>query len=435
MPAFIVNGMPAAPLTSIWDCGFEQQGSSHAVSLAYNGLVSLRQFLSGYRKSIRERNGANSDPGWAGGGDWQSVPFRVAVREAVLGIAIQRLDPAPLLTGVGFQNLDGAVLTRVSCSTTNIWSLRRAGSTELANAGFLDIGSDFTYFFLHSFHDHSNGFIRFYADLFEQDRQIGTFDGDTSDQTDVYAARVYGDTATTVVGNGHAWDDIAVYARTLYVSGVNGTNPAQTQTVTGVTSGATAVIDQVEFDDGDATKAILYLAEVVGDFEAGEALTFSGGGTAQAENNHPQDIHGMIRPIFYRYRVPISTIQSNWTRSAGAATDHEAIDDRISDDGESLETSASGTVNEHGLEPAPAGLYAGVEFVRPMVVAEQDSGGVGSIHLSLRSGSTVSNGDALPVPGAVGLVQAGAAMRDPDTGDPWEVQAADEATLLLESAP
>lgn len=434
MAAFLVNGMTAAPITPIYACGFEHQGASHAISLGYNGLVALRQFLPGYRQSIRERNGVNSDPGQSGGGDWQTVPFRVAVREAVLGLAIRRLDPAPLLTGVGFQNIGGAVLSRVQCSTSSIWTLHRAGSAELANAGFRDIGDGFTYFFLHSFHDQNVGFMRFYADGFELDRQLAYFDGDTSDSADVYAARVYGDTATTAVNNGHAWDDVVVYARTLFVSAIDGTAPAQGQTVTGDTSGATAVIDQVEPDDADPTKAVLYIAEVVGDFVAGEALTFSGGGTAQAENAHPEDIHGLIRPVFIRHRVPVSDVQSNWTRSAGNA-DYECIDDRLADDGESLVATEPELVNEHGLEPAPSGLYAGAVFVQPMAIAEQDSGGVGSLHLALRSGSTVSNGDAIPVPGVAGLVQAGATTRDPDTGDEWSVEAADAATLLLESAP
>lgn len=298
--------------------------------------------------------------------------------------------------------------------------------------GFRDLGGNYTYFFLHSFHDQSQGFVRLYADNFEASRLMGEGTGDTSDSANVHAGHFYTAPQTPVGTYNYAFDDVVVYARTLFVSSFTGA--AAGETITGGTSGATAVIDAVEPDDADATKAVLYLAEVTGDFEQGETLMISGGGSGDTENAHPEDIHGLIRPVFIRYRVPTSTIESNWTRSGGAATDHEAINDRLTDNGEYLEATAAGTVNEHGLESAPAGLYAGVAFVMPQAVAEQDSGGVGSLHLALRSGSTISNGDAIPVPGTAGLVQAAATTLNPDTGEPWAVDEADAVTLRIESA-
>lgn len=443
MPAFMVNGLTAAPMTAVWASGFEmgEPANDGLASVSGTPVYSTTE----YNKSLASRKvidggGVDPNPGRAiqFEGSAQTNLFRASLRELVIGFYFLRPQ---VINACSIRLADATLTTRftiigTSSSLNSAWRVfqgapNSAASNYLATAPVdLLVGQ---YYFGHVFMDPTVGFFRGYLDDFRQASRVMTFSGNTSGAADPYIAAVL---FIGSVGRNMLIDDLVVYARTLFIENVAGPLIFRGQSITDTVSGATAVVDAVEFDRLDPTKAVVYMSDVLGDFGAGNPLSFQAGGTAQAVNAHPEDIHGLVHRVYIRRQKMVTTIQSNWTRNGGAS-DHEAISDLpIADNGLYLEATSAGLVNEHGVDNAVAGLYGGADFAYVQAFATQDgTGTVASLDLGVNSGSATATDGPLPVSATPGLIVGPVVMRNPDTGDYWKIAETDAVTVTLESAP
>jgi hypothetical protein len=312
--------------------------------------------------------------------------------------------------------------------------LRNGTTVASGSAGSLDAEiatPDMLYTFFHAYMHTSTGFAHVFSGTLDLAHRVTTWTGDTVDFATVTANQLF-----IQSGSSQNWavDDVVVYARTLFYTSFSSTAVAIGQTVTGGTSGATATVDAVETE---GTNGVVYLYLVSGDFVSGEALTFSGGGTATSANALPASIYGLAAPVFIRARAPTSDLTSpaEWTRSSGA-DDYAAIDDPPhTSDGLYLSASATGQKSKHALANAPASLYSGAAFVAVQVGAYQDSGGIGSIRYNVTDGATTNTGADKAVSGVDAAVYGDIISRGLDSGVEWTNTEIDALILELESRP
>jgi hypothetical protein len=241
-----VGKLIAAPLTPIWQSGFEMG------TLLGDGFISSAGSVvattTEYHKSLNEILGAASDPGRAQRttGLTTKTMRVLGIREFVFGYALRHTSPTNQIY-VYFQNSAAQTLVQPRIFPSYEVSLRRNNTTVASSAsGAFDASLAYRYGIFHAYVADSNGFMHFYDTNFDLAHRIATFNGDTTDYTsDSTLNRLYIESEFY----GSWWlDDLVVYARTLFYSGFSGTAVAVGQTVTDGTSGATATIDAVETD-------------------------------------------------------------------------------------------------------------------------------------------------------------------------------------------
>jgi len=179
--------------------------------------------------------------------------------------------PAFLWSGSG--GIAGRVIFK---NASNVLEILR-GSTSVATGVALPTGRYLT-FLIHVYQANSGGRVRVWIDKTAAATPDLEFNGDTKEST--YLAESFS------INDFHLtdWDDIVINTMTVaYDTGVGGVAVAG-ETLTGATSGATAVVTSVK--SGNATAGVLYLENWNGtDFQDNEQITT--GGTFDADVNAP----------------------------------------------------------------------------------------------------------------------------------------------------
>jgi len=108
---------------------------------------------------------------------------------------------------------------------------------------------------------------------------------------------------TTLTGFGPDWDDVFIFARSMYYTNGDPTPPTVGATLTGTNSAATATITHV-FDNG-AGDGCVFVTVVSGTFELGEPLT---AGAWDGEANHAlgNDEDSLWVPELYQFLEPLT---------------------------------------------------------------------------------------------------------------------------------
>lgn len=196
------------------------------------------------------------------------------------------------------------------------------------------------------------------------------------------------------------YDDLMIFARSMYYHGASGSVPAVGATITGGTSGATAVITNV-FDNG-AGSGCYFVRTVTGAFQAAETISSGGwsGTTGNALANDQDSLWFKEQYIFTR--AINGDIATGWTSSTGVAHYTEVDDAATTTD--FVSTNTANQVDEFSTTGSlPPGAEIGAVTV--------------SVYARLNGVSTVNN----IRPG----MDDGAADIDADADSPlsgsWEV--------------
>jgi hypothetical protein len=115
------------------------------------------------------------------------------------------------------------------------------------------------------------------------------------------------------------YDEFLLFARSLYWSSGSGTLPVAGDTITGSSSGATAIVTHAF---SDSTDGAFFVRTVAGAFIAGETITSSGwsGAAGNTLSNTEADLWV---PEVYGFNRPLSSdLQKEWTNTTNASGDH-----------------------------------------------------------------------------------------------------------------
>lgn len=171
------------------------------------------------------------------------------------------------------------------------------------------------------------------------------------------------------------FDDFMVFARSMYYSGASGTVPSPGATITGGTSGATAIITHV-FDNG-AGAGCFFVRTVSGTFSASESISQGGwSGTAgNALGNNEASL--WVREQYIILATTDSDISTGWSNTtSGGASHYTEIDDAATTT-DYVSTNTDSQVDEYGTSIT---LPPGAEIEAVCVSAYSRLNGVSAVN-------------------------------------------------------
>lgn len=281
-----------------------------------------------------------------------------------------------------------------------------SGGTVLATSTSPIPAGRWVLFELHAYIDDTNGFFRIYLDGSDT-AFVEANNTDTNPNSIEPGISRIG--LTVPLGGG--WDDLAINSITMLYDGGSGSAPTLGSTITGGTSGATAIVTGYE---GDATSGRLWLENVNLDpnpFQDNE--TISGSGFSALVNAPTASFISGLEPQSTRIgdgHVIIlrpngdDTIQLNG--SDGNQIDNYAlVNDPAGAPNESnyVETSTANNGDLYHLQSFSdagfgSGQVAGVNAVEVVAWAKRSGASIPNIELAVKSNMTTDYGDKIALP-------------------------------------
>lgn len=171
------------------------------------------------------------------------------------------------------------------------------------------------------------------------------------------------------------FDDFMIFARSMYYHGGSGTLPSVNQTITGGTSGATAVITHV-FDTSNS--GCFFVRTVSGTFQVGESLSNGAGWTGIANNalgNNEASLWVKEQYIFTR--AINGDVLKGWSNTTSGAGDHWTEVDDAATTTDFISTNTANQVDEY---TTTGSLPPGAEIEAVCVSALARLNGVSSVN-------------------------------------------------------
>ena len=283
-----------------------------------------------------------------------------------------------------------------STQSTGVLALIRNTTTLVSSSAGVIPGNQWNWLHCWVFVDNTTGFA--HARIGSWGNLVATVTGADTQQhaTNNFAdqARIGALTTSPLVTYS---DDLMIFARSIYFSGGSGTLPSSGATLTGSTSGATCLIQQI-YSDGSG-KGCYFIHTVTGTFQAGETIT-SGGWSGTSGNALGNDQASLWVPEQYIFLGTLtSDIAAGFTSSTGASHYTEVDDAATITD--YVSTNTNGQVDEYDVNVV---LPPGADISAVDISAYARLNGVSAvsaIRCGFNDGSTpVDNSANSPLSGA-----------------------------------
>lgn len=324
------------PLTCVFQSGFEyndQARDKFSTATGYATSTSTPHQNTGF-------GGARHwNPGSGNFAQTQSFP---TLREYVAVCAFYPSAGIPTLT---MHEPTGDFQTRYLLSATTGAITIRRGSSDLITSASSSFATN-TWHWLHTWGkiDNTTGFARArigsWANLVAEITGVDT----QQDASNNYTDSVRLDST----GGVSYFDDLKVYARSMYYTGGTGGAgvPVVGNTLTGVNSGATLVVTHV-FDNAGGSGCV-FVMDVSGTFESGETIGNGSGWTAVAGNSLANDqTHLWVDEQYIFLSSTSSDVSVNFDTTTG--TDHYTEVDDSADTATYVGTNTPNDLDQFGI--------------------------------------------------------------------------------------